>query len=79
MQDVTELYDDLVAMRRAAQVLPQTISRATRDDLEVVLSRIEGKLAIELRALPEDDLEDILEALDLEYNNEARGELEALI
>ncbi len=79
MQDVTELYDDLVAIRRAAQVLPQTISRATRDDLEVVLSRIEGKLTVELRALPADDLEETLEALDALYANEARAELEALI
>ena len=79
MYDVTELYDDLVAIRRAAQVLPETASTETRTDLKCVLKRIEGKLTIALSYLPEDELEENLEALDQEYNNEARGELEALI
>ena len=79
MYDVTELYDDLVAIRRAAQVLPKTASREARDDLEVVLKRIEGKLAIALLQLPEDELEEILESLDEEYANGARAELEAFI
>ena len=78
MNDVTTLYDDLVAIRRAAQVLPKTASSETRDDLAVVLKRIEGKLTVELRALPEDDLEETLEALDREYDGQAQAELEAL-
>jgi len=72
MTDVTELYDDLVAIRRAAQVLPKTASRETRDDLKVVLKRIEGKLTVELHALPEDELEETLESLDELYDGLAR-------
>lgn len=79
MNDVTTLYDDLVAIRRAAQVLPKTASRETRDDLEVVLERIEGKLTVELQALPEDELEETLECLDEFYNGLARVELESLM
>lgn len=79
MYDVTELYDDFVAIRRTAQVMHEQVSQETRDDLEVVLSRIEGKLKIALQVTPEDELEDIIESLDREYNNEARGELEALL
>ncbi len=43
------------------------------NDLEVVLMRIEGKLIVELRALPEEDLEETLEALDREYDGQAQA------
>ena len=79
MNDVTTLYDDLVAIRRAAQVSQEEISQESRDDLQVVLERIKGKLRDTLRATPAGQLEDIIESLDSEYNNEARAELEALM
>ncbi len=44
-----------------------------------MLSRIEEKLTIALSHLTEDELEEILEALDQEYSGLARAELEALI
>ena len=79
MNDVTTLYDDLVAIRRTAQVTDEEISQVSRDDLAVVLRRIEGKLRDELRATPEDELEEIIESLDEEYSGLARAELEALL
>ena len=79
MYDVPKLYDDLVAIRRAAQVLPKSASQETKTDLKCVLSRIAGKLIIALSLLTEDELEETLEALDSEYNNEARADLEALM
>ncbi len=79
MYDVTKLYDDLVAIRRAAQVLPKSASQETKTDLKCVLSRIEGKLTIALSLLTEDELEETLEALDSEYDGLARAELEALM
>ena len=79
MNDVTTLYDDLVAIHRTAQVMREEISQETRDDLQVVFSRIKGKIKVALQVTPEDELEDIIESLDLEYNNEARAELEALM
>ena len=78
MYDVTTLYDDLVAIRRTAQVMHEELSQPSRDDLQVVLERIKGKLKSALRVLSEDELEEVLEDLDREYANEARGELEAL-
>ncbi len=77
MYDVTKLYDDLVAIRRAAQVLPESASQETKTDLKCVLSRIEGKLTIALSLLTEDELEETLDALDSEYDGLARAELEA--
>ncbi len=79
MHTVTELFDDLVAIRRAAQRLPPTTCREVRDDLEVVFARIESKLTVELQLLTEEELEETLDALSLEYNNEARAELEGLM
>ena len=79
MYDVTKLYDDLVAIRRAAQVLPKSASQETKTDLKCVLSRIEGKLTIALSLLTEDELEETLDALDSEYDGLARAELEALM
>ncbi len=79
MYDVTKLYDDLVAIRRAVQVLPKSASQETKTDLKCVLSRIEGKLTIALSLLTEDELEETLEALDSEYDGLARAELEALM
>lgn len=79
MYDVTTLYDDLVAIRRTAQVMHEELPQECREPLQVVLKRIKGKLQVQLRLLSEDELEEILEALDQEYNNEARAELEALI
>ena len=43
------------------------------------LVAIVDKLRDVLRATPEDELEDIIESLDQEYNNEVRAELEALM
>lgn len=79
MYDVTKLYDDLIAIRRAAQVLPKSASQETKTDLKCVLSRIEGKLTIALSLLTEDELEETLDALDSEYDGLARAELEALM
>lgn len=79
MYDVTTLYDDLVAIRRTAQVMHEELSQESRDDLQVVLKRIEGKLQVALRLLSEDELEEAIESLDELYNNEARGETEALM
>jgi len=78
MYDAITLYDDLVAIRRTAQVMHEELPQAARDDLQVVLGRIEGKLRAVLKVLSEEDLEWIIEGLDEVYNNEARGELEAL-
>ncbi|MEM7430688.1 MAG: hypothetical protein AAF351_01990 [Pseudomonadota bacterium] len=78
MQDVITLYDDLVAIRRTAQVLPETASRETKDDLDVVIRRIRGKLAYELALLPEEERHDIIYELDREYGG-AWKELEALL
>lgn len=79
MKDVTTLYDNLVAIRRADQVLPETASRETRNDLDIVIRRIKGKLAHELALLPVNELEEVFDSLDLDYTNEARAELEALM
>ena len=79
MEDVTTLYDDLVAIRRAAQVLPETASDATRSDLRVVIKRIEGKLSIALMRLSEEARHDIMYELDQEYCGGVWAELEALL
>ena len=79
MYDVTELYDGLVAIRRAQQVLPETISRETRANLKVILKRIEGKLIVALSHLNADELAKTLEALYESYAGQARAELEALM
>ena len=77
--DIVELYDDLVAIRRTAHVMHDSISQESRDDLQVVLKRIKGKLQVELKLLPEDELGELLDELDKDYANEASGELRALI
>lgn len=79
MEDVTTLYDDLVAIRRTAQVLPKTASRETRDDLEVVIRRIKGKLTYELALLPDEERLDIIYELDNDHGGAAWKELEALL
>ncbi len=77
MFDVTEHYDGLVAIRRAQQVLPETVSRETRADLKVILKRIEGKLIVALSHHNADELAETLEALDELYAGQVRAELEA--
>ena len=47
--DVTTLYDDLVAIRRTAQVMHEELPQEARDDLQVVLERTKGKLKAELK------------------------------
>ena len=79
MYDVTTLYDDLVAIRRTAQVMHEELPQEARGDFQVVLERIKGKLKVELKLLHDDEREKVIEALDLEYNNEARADLEALL
>lgn len=44
MYDITQLYDDLVAIRRTANVMHEEISQESRNDLQAVLERIKGKL-----------------------------------
>ena len=78
MQDVVTLYDDLVAIRRAAQVMHENISQASRDDLQVVIERIKAKLKAELMILTEEERFDILYELEADYCG-AWGELEALL
>lgn len=78
MTDVTTLYDDLVAIRRAAHVLPETASKETRDDLEDVIRRVKAKLTYELVLLPEEERHDIMYELDLGYAGGAWEELEGL-
>ncbi len=79
MQDVTTLFDDLAAIRRAALSLPQTASQATRDDLQAVIERIKDKLRIELRALPKEERFDIIYELDIDYEGGVWDELIALL
>ncbi len=62
-----------------AQVLPETASDATRSDLQVVIKRIEGKLSIALRLLPEEARHDIMYELDCDYCGGVWAELEALL
>ncbi len=67
MYDLTELYDGLVAIRRAQQVLPETVSRETRADLKVTLKRIEGKLIVALSHFNADELARRLLKLSTSY------------
>ncbi|MDJ0708915.1 MAG: hypothetical protein QNJ14_00925 [Woeseiaceae bacterium] len=79
MEDITTLYDDLVAVRRATKVLPETASRETRDDLEDVIRRAKAKLTYELALLPEEERHDIMYELDCEYAGGVWEELEGLL
>ena len=79
MQDVTELYDDLVAIRRTAQASHDALSKESRDDIQVVLRRVEGKLRAELKLLTKDERAEVIESVDEVYDNQARKDLEALL
>ena len=79
MYDVTDQFDNLAAIRGTIQLLPGTASPSTLRDLEDLRMQTKRNLTAALRLLDEDELEDIIESLDSEYNNEARGELEALM
>ena len=71
MQDVTELYDDLVALRRAQWI--------TGENLGDHIERTEGLLRAELDVLSEDELEETFESLTEFYDESARVELEELL
>ena len=73
MQDVTTLYDDLIAIRRTADVLPETAREVTRCDLEVALQETLRDLSAALRALPEEERHDIMYELDCENAAYGRG------
>ncbi len=79
MFDLTESYDSLVAIRRTAADVHEFVSQRTRDELEAARWMFEGRVKIALMATPDDALEEAIESLDREYNNVARGELEALM
>ena len=64
MNDVTTLFDDLVAIRRAESVLDVDASQAIRSDLKVLIKRIEGKLIVALSWLSEDEREEVIESID---------------
>ena len=72
---IFELYDDLTAIRRTANSQHEHLPQEVRDDLQVVLERIRGKLRAEMRAMSEDALEE----LDMDYAGEASGELRELL
>ena len=77
--DVVELFDDLVAIRRTADVLGESLSDQAKDEIQAGMARIEGNLRDVLRAMSEDDRAWVIEGIDEEYNNGARAELEAML
>lgn len=77
--DVVTLFDDLVAIRRTADVLQESLSDQAKAELQAGMARIEGNLRDVLRAMSEDDRAWVIEGIDEEYNNGARAELEALM
>ncbi len=79
MADVVELFDDLVAIRRTADVLGESLSDQAKAELQAGMARTEGTLRDVLRAMSEDDRAWVIEGIDEEYNNGARAELEAML
>lgn len=73
MEDITTLYDDLVAIRRTVDVLPDTASGETRRDLERLLEHVGNRFSEGLRAMPVEERRDILYELDIEYGSNPYG------
>ena len=67
LEDVTTLYDDRAALRRAIAVLPETTSTEALTSLDHALIRNEEQLRIAVRILPEEEREDIMYFLDNDY------------
>ena len=79
MHDVTEQFDNLVAIRGTIQLLPGTASPSTRRDLEDLQMQTRRNLTAALSLLDEDEREDVLHSLDILYDGCAREDLEALL
>ncbi len=69
MNDATTLYDNLTAIYRVFDVLPENISEDTRRDLDETLCRTGNELANELRALPIEERLDLMYDLQYGYGN----------
>ena len=67
LEDVTTLYDDRAALRRAIDVLPETTSTEALTSLDHALIRNEEQLRIAVRILPEEERHDVMYFLDNDY------------
>ncbi len=79
MHNVTEQFDNLVAIRVAAQLLPGTASPFTLRDLADMRLQTKRNLTVALLLLREDEREETIESLDELYDGQAREDLEALL
>lgn len=79
MFNLTEAYDDLVALRGALAVSEGMVSPITKRELQALMKYTEGRVCVALHALSEEDMEEAIASLDSLYEGEARTDLEALM
>jgi hypothetical protein len=78
MFDLTEAYDDLVALRRALAVSEGMVSTTTTRELQALMKFTEARVCVALHAMAEEEREEAIGSLDDLYEGEARVELEEI-